>query len=278
LIVRAVALSTAVADGLLAVILSPACAVCEMPLEHPATQVVCDACWGGIARITPPVCTRCGDALPSWRTASLAAGLCPRCRRMPSPALDHQRAAGQYDGPLRDIVHAWKYGPRRSLVEPIGELVREVAGELRQTSDAVVPVPLHRSRRRERGFNQAEDLARRIGLPMLPALRRVRRTPPQAPLTAAARRRNVRGAFALAPMPLGRSLREGGVGGWRLALRRKGRVTLMRAEIAGRRLLLVDDVSTTGATLEACAAVLKEAGASAVTAVTAARAVHVRRR
>jgi len=113
-------------------------------------------------------------------------------------------------------------------------------------ADVVVPVPLHRSRLRERGFNQAADLARHLGLPTVSAVRRVRATATQTSLPGAQRHRNVRAAFAPA--------------------RRIDRVR-------GRRVLLVDDVSTTGATLEACARVLKEAGAGEVLALTAARVV-----
>jgi ComF family protein len=111
----------------------------------------------------------------------------------------------------------------------------------------VVPVPLHRSRERSRGFNQARELARHLGLPIADCLRRVRRTTPQADLPAARRHANIRGAFALDE-------------------RRKN-------DLEGLTVVLVDDVSTTGATLNACAAALVAGGAREVRALTAARAV-----
>ena len=117
-------------------------------------------------------------------------------------------------------------------------------------ADVAVPVPLHPSRRRERGFNQAEDLARHVGLPVVMALRRVRRTVSQADLPAARRHGNVKGAFAI---------------------RSRDRA------ISGSVVVLIDDVSTTGATLDACAMALKEAGAREVRALTAARVVTQRR-
>jgi ComF family protein len=114
----------------------------------------------------------------------------------------------------------------------------------------VVPVPLHASRRRHRGFNQASDLARHLGLPVVRALRRTRATATQTDLPAAQRHRNVRDAFVVT---------------------RRGRT------LAGHVVVLVDDVSTTGATLEACARALKAAGAAEVRALTAARVVTLRR-
>ena len=264
---------------MLAVLLAPACAACEAPLEHPATAVVCDACWRGVARLSPPLCRQCGDALASWRTADVTDGVCSRCRRRGPSALDEQRAAGRYDGRLRAIVHAWKYGQRRSLAGPLSRLVLDAAGDLCATCDLVVPVPLHAARRRERGFNQAEDLAVGLGRPVLRALMRVRATRPQFELTPAARRRNVRKAFALAPAPWRRALLEARTSGPSLsAFGVAARLRLTRSAIAERRVLLVDDVCTTGATLDACARVLKEAGATSVSAVTAARAVLARRR
>jgi ComF family protein len=151
------------------------------------------------------------------------------------------------------VLHAFKYDGRRSLAPTLAALLRAQAGDLLATADVVVPVPLHGARRRARGFNQAQDLARALGPPIVRALRRPRATAAQTALTARARRANVRGAFALAKrMPAG--------------------------AIAGRIVVLVDDVVTTGATLEACAAVLRQAGAAEVRAVTIARAVIGRRR
>jgi ComF family protein len=158
---------------------------------------------------------------------------------------------GDYDGTLRAILQAFKYQGRRSLAVPIAALMRARGGDVLEGAACVVPVPLHSSRRRHRGFNQALDLARRLGLPVVHALRRVRATPTQTSLPAAQRHRNVRDAFALA--------RDG-------------------TRVDGTIVVLVDDVSTTGATLDACARVLKDAGAREVRALTAARVVTQPRR
>ncbi|HXW06338.1 MAG TPA: ComF family protein [Vicinamibacterales bacterium] len=233
-------------DALVAVLLAPGCAACGAPLEAPAASPVCGPCWAAIVPFAGPLCARCGVPLPSWRVISVAESVCARCRRAPSVAA--AAAIGAYEGALRAIVHALKYGGRRSLAPRLGALMRASGEAVLLGADAAVPVPLHRRRHRERGFNQAADLAACLGVPVLHALRRVRATPSQLGFRAAGRRANVRGAFALA----------------------------RRAEVAGLRLVVVDDVCTTGATLEACVAVLRDAGASEIRVITAARAVRQR--
>jgi ComF family protein len=137
-------------------------------------------------------------------------------------------------------------------------MMRERGADVLEGADLVVPVPLHWRRRHARGFNQADDLARSLGLPVVHALRRVRATSPQFGLSASRRHRNVRGAFA----PRRR--------GW---LRRRRH----DARVEKACVVLVDDVSTTGATLQACAEALKAAGAREVRALTAARALSTPR-
>jgi len=232
-------------DAILAVVLSPACAACEQPLEQPTRGPVCPRCWTSIPPLTPPICDQCGDPLPTWRAISLPLARCPRCRRT-SRFVDRARAVGSYDGALRAIVHALKYEGRRSLARPLARLMRQRGGDLLDGAACAVPVPLHPSRRRQRGFNQAADLSRRLPLPTVPALRRIRATATQTGLPAARRHRNVRDAFA---------------------------VTAAGRTLPGAVVVLVDDVSTTGATLEACARALKEAGVREVRALTAARVV-----
>ncbi|NUR54179.1 MAG: ComF family protein [Acidobacteria bacterium] len=179
---------------------------------------------------------------------SIAESTCARCRRRP-PLVTVARAIGQYEGSLRAIVHAFKYGPRPTLARPLAARLRASGGDVLEGADIVVPVPLHASRQRQRGFNQAAELARHLRVPGLDALDRVRRTASQADLPAARRHANVRGAFA----------------------------HVAGVDVTDRIVVLVDDVSTTGATLNACADALLTAGAREVRALTVARAV-IRRR
>lgn len=168
------------------------------------------------------------------------------------------RSAGVYDGSLRHMVHALKYRKRR-MIAPL--LARRICHECRDAldgADAVVPVPLHWLRLWDRGFNQADDIAMHLGLPVWRALRRRRHGPPQAGLPASRRHGNASGAYALSRLETLRGVRD-------------------RARLRGAKVVLVDDVVTTGATLEACAGVLLAAGAARVTAVTAARAVAILR-
>lgn len=205
-------------------------------LERPLDGAVCDACWAAARPL-----------------ASLH-GLDGRVE-----AIDAFASVGFYEGRLRDIIHALKYDGRRSIAPRLGAFMREAGAEVLAGADGVVPVPLHWRREHARGFNQADDLARELGLPVWRLLRRRSFTVPQVDLPADRRRRNVVDAFELAknrpgiffdpPVP-------------------KNIPGLL---FAGLVLVLVDDVMTTGATLEACARVLKQAGAREVRALTAAR-------
>ena len=172
-------------------------------------------------------------------------GICGACR---SNQRGYDRAAsfGFYTGSLRSLIHLFKYAGMAPLASPLGRLL-ERALPVDAGFDAVVAVPLHWRKRWQRGFNQAELLARHIAkrrqLPLLPALRRRKAAAVQASLSIAGRRRNVSGAFALKP----------------------------HSDVKGKRILLIDDVMTTGATASACAAALKRGGAASVSLLTLAR-------
>lgn len=237
------------ANRALALLFQPPCAACGGPVPRPLEGAVCDACWSALVPFRPPLCHRCGEPLPSWRVATLTAMLCPRCRRRPA-TIARAAAVGPFAGTLRDAVHALKYGGRRSVATPLGALMQAAGRDVLECADLVVPVPLHRRREWSRGFNQARLLATVLGPPVADLLVRVRATPPQAALPAARRHGNVRGAFVL---------NGDGTG------------------LDGLTIVLVDDVATTGATLDACARVLREAGAAEVRALTAARVVTARR-
>ena len=215
-----------------------------------------------IATVFAPVCLSCARVLDAPTRSPVCDTCWARIGRFATPACDlgplsttlsHVRAVGPFDAVLRDVVHGLKFRSRRSLATRLGPLLRGAAGELLDDADAVVPVPLHPWRQWRRTYNQADLLAATLGRPVWHVLRRRRSTPPQTALDRHARQANVRHAFAL--------------GGW--MPRAEDRA---RRQVNGRTLVLVDDVLTTGATLEACARVLVDAGAREVRAVTVARA------
>jgi ComF family protein len=242
------------ADALIAALFAPLCVSCQAVLDTPTRSPACDACWRNLRAFTPPFCDRCGEPLATTETRHA----CPAG----ASALKQIRALGAYDGVLRDLIHAVKYDQRRSLVTAITPLLVRNAGALIVDGVVLVPVPLHPWRRWSRGFNQAEDIARALAAQarhgtVMRALRRTRHTRPQADLDAEARRRNVQNAFTLShPHWVRHRCME---------------------RLAGRHVVLVDDVMTTGATLDACAQVLLQAGAREVSAVVLARVASPRR-
>ena len=223
---------------------APCCAVCKEPLVFPTAGAVCEPCWLTIRPLTEPLCRTCGDALATWRAGDIER--CVRCARQ-QRVISVGRAVGAYEGTLREIVHALKYDGRRSVARPLARLMTNAGTAVLQGADIVVPVPLHIWRLYRRGFNQAAEIARWLDLPCVNALRRRRATVTQTDLPEAERHRNVGNAFAV---------------------RRRARSCLHDTVI-----VLVDDVSTTGATVDACASVLIDAGAREVRVLTAARAV-----
>ena len=228
-------------EPVLAVVFPARCAACGDPLDEPGRGSLCESCWARLPRHAVRPCA-CGFPVPRHGER------CGRCRRGLSP-LSRGASLGPWEGPLRTAVAELKYRGRRRIAGRLAALLleRPEVEELLQGA-ALVPVPLHPRRRAERGYNQAELLARalaaRSAAALAPALViRRRDTPRQTGLSAALRRRNVRGAFAV-PRP---------------------------ERVRGRILVLVDDVYTTGATLRACAEALRRAGAAEVRVLTLAR-------
>jgi competence protein ComFC len=246
-------------DGILAVAFPTECSLCQGELTSDARGRICRACWTSLQPWAGPVCTCCGLPFSSPRALDAAEPKCGECRS-DDPAFDGARSFGLYTGNLRKAVLRVKFSGDERLGRHLGELLASTWDTLPQArefnSALIVPVPLHPSRRRERGFNQSELLA--AGLVRALAKRnagsapkiiksclcRKRATTPQTGLSVSARRQNLRGAFE-APKP---------------------------EEVRGRVIVLVDDVMTTGATLSACARTLKRAGAAKVMGLTLVRA------
>jgi ComF family protein len=227
-------------------LLPPVCISCrKQTLAH---GLLCGACWSRIDFIAPPICARLGVPLPyeTGEPALSAAAIAE------PPVYDRARAAARYSATMRDLIQSFKYGDRHEGVALFGRWMAAAGAELLADADVIVPVPLYRSRLWSRRFNQSAMLARAVSqLSSVPVdhflLARVKRTPSQVGLSPGQRRRNVAGAF---------------------------RVLRPRADLAGKRVIVVDDVITTGATVEACARVLKRGGAARIDVLALARAVE----
>ncbi|HWM94552.1 MAG TPA: ComF family protein [Thermoanaerobaculia bacterium] len=230
--------------GLLHLLLPAPCLGCGEPLLASAPLGLCAPCRGKLAPLGRTACAVCAGPLDAFDPPP--GYCCGACREEP-PAFDRLLALWVYRPPLDAVVQGLKFRRLDYLGRHLANALADGLGEALDGFDGVVPVPLHWRRRFTRGYNQAEriacPLAGRLGLPLVPVLRRSRPTPPQTSLGKAGRLANLRRAFRV-PRP---------------------------EKIRGLRLLLVDDVATTGATLDAAAGVLRRAGAAGVTAVVAAR-------
>lgn len=224
------------------------CLGCRKSLHLENGRYLCADCWGGISYITGPRCRRCGMGLGDYAMVSQDGCMDCRARRL---RFDGAFSAVYYEDVIRELIHQFKYGRQEFLVEPLAEVLVQYVKGLRPhlgNVDMVVAVPLHRKKRLERGFNQAELLGRAVGrflgLGMhAGGLQRVRNTPSQTSLPFSRRAENVRGAF------------------W----------VKRPAEFSGKNILLVDDVLTSGLTASECARVLKRAGAGEVYVLTVAK-------
>lgn len=239
------------ADGVLNLLYPESCLVCASPVSRMQDCGVCQRCWKSVLalRISHPWCPSCG--VP-FQSAAIEPGyLCGDCI-LQMPVYAGARSFGYYRGELSRLIQGLKFENRRNLVGLLSPLMAQafVSSWEPEEIDFVVPVPLHPRRRRERGFNQsvllARGLVRLVGVPLSEAvLVRARNTPPQVGLTDAERRHNVRQAFHCDRPGL----------------------------VAHKRLLLVDDVMTTGATVCSASQALLDAGARRVSVLTVARAV-----
>lgn len=228
-------------------LLPPRCLTCEATVE--GQRQLCSTCWSKLRFLSEPLCTCCGTP---FQFESAPGMLCAECIAEP-PRFRKARAVLAYDDHSRDAILGLKHGDRTDAGPAFGAWLARAGAELTAEADALVPVPLHRWRLFRRRYNQSSLLAFGAGhagrLPVLPdALQRTRNTPTQGTRTRVGRYDNVRGAFRMRP---GREER-----------------------VRGKRLILVDDVMTTGATVEACAAVLLRAGAVHVDVLTLARVVR----
>ncbi len=252
--------ATPTLEGLLDLIFPRLCCTCKAPLATQAPRRgnkawFCDACEAGLPLVEPPYCRVCGETYEGAFTDEF------RCMNCSGRRLEFEFAvaACRAEEGARELIHQFKYERRLHLRAPLAELMLQTLEEPRLAGEnlgewLLVPVPLHRSRELDREFNQSWELCRRLsqwtGIPAANALERSRATDSQASLDREERLRNLRGAFRIrTPKP------------WRRGI-----------SLSGRRILLVDDVFTTGATTSECARVLRrEGGAEKVVVITVAR-------
>lgn len=222
-------------------VLPPYCSLCSNPLGE-GEKTVCQACWSRVEAIKGPFCTKCGNPLEGGTEG------CLNCQGKEF-SFTGVRALTSFGELPQRVIHLLKYRRKKSIGERLGRMLADVVGDDPRLirADLIVPVPLHRSRERERGYNQSELIARSLGDALKKPvyediLVRRRRTRSQATLSAVERRRNVSGAF-LVERP---------------------------EQVEGRRIALVDDVVTTGATADACSEALLDAGAEDIFVVVVA--------
>jgi ComF family protein len=242
-------LSGRVARHLVDAVLPPRCLKCGELVGAP--ESLCPACWAGLRFLASPCCACCGYP---FEAAVENGALCAGCAAA-HPPYRRARAAWAYDDGCRDLILAFKHADRLDLARPFARWMAQAGADLLAEADIVAPVPLHWRRLLFRRYNQAallaQVLARLGGKPLVPdLLHRRRATQKQGHLSRLGRRRNVQGVFAC-----GRRERQ---------------------LVAGKRILLVDDVVTTGATVEGCCRALLSAGAVAVDVLALARVVRPR--
>lgn len=241
-----------IAVAALDLLLPPTCILCSAPIDAPG--LLCGGCFGELSAVGAPCCVCCGAPFElSWHAAE--GGLCQRCIDTP-PLFDRARAALRYDDASRRLVLPFKHGDRVEFTTVLARLMARAGAALLREADVVVPVPLHRRRLFVRRYNQAALLAQALGrmtrrLVLVDALARVTATRNLDGKSAAERRDEVAGAFAVRPR----------------------RMHLLH----GRRILLIDDVMTSGATAGACSGCLLAAGAGAVDVLVAVRVPDPRR-
>ena len=241
-----------ISDGFLNLFYPESCFICSSPVARRQDCGLCDECWRKVLslRIEGACCPSCSAPLPNFAEGSES--LCLDCVRQPPP-YSGARSFGYYSTELRQAIHELKFQGRRTLVQLLAPLLADVFFESwqREDFDFLTDVPLHPSRRRERGFNQAELLCRAlaqiIGLPKFESMRRTASTRSQVGLSDAQRLENVRNVFNCAHID----------------------------RVAGKRILLVDDVMTTGATVASAAQTLIDAGAKKISILTVARAIRM---
>jgi ComF family protein len=255
---RALARWARKAVGSLFFTLFPAdCRICGSPLIEVSRLPVCQGCLKAVRPLEGRFCSVCGEGLVSPLFEGRSDAVCGLCQRE-HPPFEKAVAYGSYEGELRGLIHILKYQQVRPTVHVLGAKLAEVIGRLEPLIPAgriaVVPVPLHRRKKAQRGFNQAEGMARvslkQLDWPerfeLLPrVLVRQRETESQIGRTRHQRRENLRGAFAVV------------------------------GPVAGREILLVDDVYTTGTTVSECSRVLRKAGATRVWVATVARTLRL---
>ncbi|MBI5182625.1 MAG: ComF family protein [Nitrospirae bacterium] len=243
---------TSFSKNLLNFLLPTTCNICKLPIKEWNNPYICCACWKKIRLIDDPVCPCCGIPFKSSvaliRSPDYLCGECRGKRRYFTKAI----SVGVYEGTLSEAIHIFKYQKRQAMARHLNNLMPDPLLQKLAQGDIIIPVPLYKKRLNERGFNQslliAHYMSNRLSIPLcIEGLQRTRWTRPQIELTREERLKNVRGAFAV------------------------GADFKPATTIKGKRVILVDDVYTTGATVNECAKVLKKGGAKEVYVFTIAR-------